>query len=743
MISLGKLKDHLRGEEGLKLEAYKLPDEKYFTIGYGHYGPDVKKGMKISEEKAEKLLEKDIKDKLKLIDKSLPNFDTYTENLQKFVVDGFFRGDLSGSPKTLKLLKQNKFKEASEEFLNNDEYRKASDTGSGVADRMEDISNAMSREGNIKLYEEEEPRTRRDLPPQAIAPKDRDLTAQALTDEEERIRALNNRKLSDIEARMDQEDMEYLADDKERRPLDVTETTNEDGTTTTEFNVPPPSSERSSLDQQMSDLDFGDLRDAPGSKRIRTAKEEKEQKEKMKKATKEGTRVAGEKPDTTTGFEGEEYTPGVEMESLDDTMIADDTQVSATDMDDTPSGDDIFTTFFKSLGDVTFDEGFEVDDLNLKKGGAVEADFDGKDKDDKDDEDEDEGDPPPLAKPEEVADDIPAMLSEGEYVLPANVVRYLGLERIMDMHKKVLHEIQQMEDLGMIQNVDENGKPENDDDEMKFIQPEGKVTETLIIAAKPQGMMCPPEMAEGGQINRDIDIDRTLDDDILNIRASISNQRNPVGFKTIFDPEVGVIKIKTPKGDISMDKGVIGEFKDQYEGPEGADPADPSTGGTAESGWSLIGSIKDLISETIGGPGTQSDLDDRSMTVGYDVSREVDPGDEDETMSPGHDVGATDDDSAGDDTGPGSDASEGAEAAGAARGGLMAKFNTGGAVDYNIAGVGTVAGDMQLGDQLAAMEKPKTYEEIRADVLGNPLRDVPDLKENYGYTKSENYIYKD
>ena len=37
------------------------------------------------------------------------------------------------------------------------------------------------------------------------------------------------------------------------------------------------------------------------------------------------------------------------------------------------------------------------------------------------------------------------------------------------------------------------------------------------------------------------------------------------------------------------------------------------------------------------------------------------------------------------------------------------------------------------------IEKPKTYEEIRADVLGNPLRDVPDLKENYGYTKSERW----
>ena len=36
MISLEKLKDHLRGEEGFEPEAYKLPGEKYFTIGYGH-----------------------------------------------------------------------------------------------------------------------------------------------------------------------------------------------------------------------------------------------------------------------------------------------------------------------------------------------------------------------------------------------------------------------------------------------------------------------------------------------------------------------------------------------------------------------------------------------------------------------------------------------------------------------------------------------------------------------------------
>ena len=136
------------------------------------------------------------------------------------------------------------------------------------------------------------------------------------------------------------------------------------------------------------------------------------------------------------------------------------------------------------------------DVANFEKGGEVKADFDGKKN-----EDEDEGDPPPLAKPEEVADDIPALLSEGEYVLPANVVRYIGLERIMDMHRQVLAEIQQMEDLGMIQNVDKNGEPEDDDDEMKFAEGEEGVTKgTIIIASsKPKGMMCPePLMMNGG-----------------------------------------------------------------------------------------------------------------------------------------------------------------------------------------------------------------------------------------------------
>ncbi len=46
--------------EGCKLTAYRLPGEKYNTIGYGHYGPDVTTGMVISELQAEALLQIDL-----------------------------------------------------------------------------------------------------------------------------------------------------------------------------------------------------------------------------------------------------------------------------------------------------------------------------------------------------------------------------------------------------------------------------------------------------------------------------------------------------------------------------------------------------------------------------------------------------------------------------------------------------------------------------------------------------------
>ena len=47
--------------EGCRLKAYKpVAAEKYYTIGVGHYGPDVTEGMTITESQAMELLRKDI-----------------------------------------------------------------------------------------------------------------------------------------------------------------------------------------------------------------------------------------------------------------------------------------------------------------------------------------------------------------------------------------------------------------------------------------------------------------------------------------------------------------------------------------------------------------------------------------------------------------------------------------------------------------------------------------------------------
>ena len=53
--------DYIKLNEGLCLKAYKcLPTEEYYTIGYGHYDKNIKKGDTITKEKAEELLKKDI-----------------------------------------------------------------------------------------------------------------------------------------------------------------------------------------------------------------------------------------------------------------------------------------------------------------------------------------------------------------------------------------------------------------------------------------------------------------------------------------------------------------------------------------------------------------------------------------------------------------------------------------------------------------------------------------------------------
>ena len=70
-------------------------------------------------------------------------------------------------------------------------------------------------------------------------------------------------------------------------------------------------------------------------------------------------------------------------------------------------------------------------------------------------------DVPPGSTQEEVRDDIPAQLSEGEFVFPADVVRYFRLEKLMEMRQEAKMGLQRMEDMGQMGNSEEAIMPDN------------------------------------------------------------------------------------------------------------------------------------------------------------------------------------------------------------------------------------------------------------------------------------------
>jgi hypothetical protein len=62
---------------------------------------------------------------------------------------------------------------------------------------------------------------------------------------------------------------------------------------------------------------------------------------------------------------------------------------------------------------------------------------------------------------EEVKDDIPAMLSEGEFVFPADVVRYIGLGTLMKMRQDAKQGLKMMEKMGQLGNPEEAELPDD------------------------------------------------------------------------------------------------------------------------------------------------------------------------------------------------------------------------------------------------------------------------------------------
>jgi len=88
----------------------------------------------------------------------------------------------------------------------------------------------------------------------------------------------------------------------------------------------------------------------------------------------------------------------------------------------------------------------------------------------------------------EVRDDIPAQVSEGEFVFPADVVRFLGLEKLMEMRQAAKMGLKQMEAMGQMGNSDEATMP----DDMPFGMAD------LVVISGPDKDDKPKKKAEGG-----------------------------------------------------------------------------------------------------------------------------------------------------------------------------------------------------------------------------------------------------
>lgn len=86
----------IKSFEGCKLTAYKcLPTEKYYTIGYGHYGSDVTLGMKITKEQAEDLLLQDCEKAIKNVNSFMSKYNFNQNQFDALVSFAFNVGSIN------------------------------------------------------------------------------------------------------------------------------------------------------------------------------------------------------------------------------------------------------------------------------------------------------------------------------------------------------------------------------------------------------------------------------------------------------------------------------------------------------------------------------------------------------------------------------------------------------------------------------------------------------------------------
>ena len=119
--------------------------EEFPTGGFGEYGPQVKVGQVYTKEEDLPRFQQRVEDRMGYMKETFPDFANLPFDVRDSMISSNYRGSLPGSPKTIDLINAGQFKEAGDEFLDNDEYEDAegNKSKSGIRGRMERLSNAL------------------------------------------------------------------------------------------------------------------------------------------------------------------------------------------------------------------------------------------------------------------------------------------------------------------------------------------------------------------------------------------------------------------------------------------------------------------------------------------------------------------------------------------------------------------------------------------------------------------------
>lgn len=206
---------------------------------------------------------------------------------------------------------------------------------------------------------------------------------------------------------------------------------------------------------------------------------------------------------------------------------------------------------------------------------------------------------------EEVRDDVDAKLSPGEFVIPADVVRFIGLERLMKMRDEAKKGLARMNDIGQMGNAEEAGAAADDtyeeDDDF-----ESKIDDIMKeVDQEETGRQTEMAFNVGGFVNPSYyDLEKAPKNPALDIRYF-----NDAEGKTFYMPFINGKPMKP------MPNGAV-----QTSGPTkttgGTDTTKPSGGGSTTNivGGAAAGSV---VGTTITG---KTDTSGQTDTTGAGTS---------------------------------------------------------------------------------------------------------------------------